>query len=106
MIWDQIGQQITMQDTTGITSYLYDLNQRQVAVQNPTGINLTYSFDAVDNRVTMQDIGGTTSYLYDAQSRNTVIVNPLNERTSIQYDALDREYRRVLANGAGDLPHL
>ena len=102
--WDQIGQQTSMQDTTGITSYLYDLNQRQVAVQNPTGINLTYSFDAVDNRVTMQDIGGTTSYLYDAQSRNTVIVNPLNERTSIQYDALDREYRRVLANG-GAISH-
>ena len=97
--WNQIGQQTTMQDTTGITSYLYDLNQRQIAVQNPTGINLTYAFDAIDNRVTMQDIGGTTSYVYDAQSRNTVIVNPLNERTSIQYDALDREYPRVLGNG-------
>jgi RHS repeat-associated protein len=102
--WNQIGQQTTMQDTTGITSYLYDLNQRQIAVQNPTGINLTYAFDAIDNRVTMQDIGGTTSYVYDAQSRNTVIVNPLNERTSIQYDGLDREYRRVLANG-GSISH-
>ncbi len=97
--WDSAGQQLTMQDVTGITGYVYDLDGRQIAVQNPTGINLTYSFDTIGNRLTMQDIGGITSYAYDAQSRPLTIWNPLNEITTMAYDALDREYHRVLANG-------
>jgi RHS repeat-associated protein len=97
--WDAISQQITSQDVTGITSYVWDQDSRKTATQNPTGINLTQTLDAVANRLVLQDNFGVTSYAWDNQSRLTGIQNPLNERTTIQWDALDREQHRVLGNG-------
>ena len=73
-----------MQDSTGITGYVYDLNGRQIAVQNPTGINLTYTLDPLGNRLVLADPWGSTSYSWDIQSRLTGIQNPLAERTTMQ----------------------
>ena len=67
--------------------------------QNPTGINLTSTLDALGNRLVLQDNYGVTSYTWDVQSRLVGILNPYNEATTMQWDALDREYHRVLANG-------
>src|SRR5207245_1805264 len=93
------GQQITSQDATGITTFVWDLDGRRTAVVNPTGIILTSSLDGMGNRLTLQDIVGITSYSWDQQNRLQGMVNPYSERTTIQWDALDREMHKVLANG-------
>ena len=98
--FDPAGQQTTMQDVTGVTSYTHDSAGRQASVVNPTGKALTYSFDSVGNRVGMVDPdGGLTTYSWDAQGRLAGIVNPFAEFTTISYDPLDRESVKVVGNG-------
>ena len=97
--WDSAGQQITSQDSTGITSYVWDNDSRKTATQNPTGINLTNTLDGAGNRLVLADPYGRTTYTWDIQSRLTNILNPANEMTSISWDSLDREQKRVLGNG-------
>ncbi len=102
--WDSAGQQITMQDVTGSTGYVWDLDSRKVATQNPTGINLTLTLDPLGNRLVLQDSFGITSYSWDAESRLANIWNPYNEITTMTWDPLSREPHRVLANG-GTVSH-
>jgi RHS repeat-associated protein len=102
--WDAAGQQLTSQDVTGITSFVWDNDSRKIATQNPTGINLTNTLDPVGNRLVLQDSFGTTTYTWDQQSRLSTIWNTLNERTTLTWDPLDREQHRVLANG-GTISH-
>ena len=98
--FDAAGQPITAQDVTGITSFAFDLDGRQISVLYPAGNALTYSLDPVGNRLLLVDPdNGLTSYSWDAQNRLVGIVNPFNEFTTIQWDALDREQLRVLGNG-------
>ena len=98
--FDAAGQPITSQDVTGITSFAFDLDGRQISVLYPAGNALTYSLDPVGNRLLLVDPdSGLTSYSWDAQNRLVGIVNPFNEVTTIQWDALDREQHRVLGNG-------
>src|ERR1700722_1880905 len=87
--WDSASQQITSQDVTGITSYVWDLDSRKIATQYPTAVNLTNTLDAVGNRVVLADPLGLTTYTWDIQSRLTEVVNALNEATSIQWDPLN-----------------
>lgn len=98
--FDADGQQTTEQDVTGVTTFGYDLDGRQISVAYPgTGI-LTYTFDTVGNRTALTDIdGGLTTYSWDNNNRLTNIVNPFSEHTTISYDNLDRERYRVLGNG-------
>src|ERR1019366_8757853 len=89
--WDSAGQQLTSQDSTGITVYVWDLDGRKTATQNPTGINLTQTLDLVGNRLVLQDNYGVTTNTWDLQARLSTIWNPLNERTTLSWDAIDRE---------------
>src|SRR3984957_7409524 len=110
--WDSASQQITSQDVTGITSYVWDLDSRKIATQYPTAVNLTNTLDAVGNRLVLADPLGEDSevvaascslnhahwcMIWDQQSRLTEVVNALNEATSIQWDPLNRESQRVLS---------
>ncbi len=98
--FDAAGQPIIEQDVTGITSFSFDLDGRQIGVVYPSGNALTYSLDAVGNRVLLTDPdNGLTTYSWDSRNRLVGITNPLAELTTIQYDALDREQHRVLGNG-------
>ena len=94
--WDSAGQQLTMQDVTGVTGYVYDLDGRQIAVQNPTGISLTSTLDSLGGPsevvlgqgrsrqmryiwggLASQNRSGTSSfYLYDSQGSVRNLVNP------------------------------
>ena len=40
------GQQTSMQDSTGVTSFSYDLDGRKTNVQYPSNVGLTYSYDS------------------------------------------------------------
>jgi YD repeat-containing protein len=97
--WDSASQQITSQDVTGITSFVWDADSRKIATVNPTGIALTATLDSLGNRLVLADSFGATSYTWDQQSRLLSIQNALNDRTTLQWDALDREQHRVLGNG-------
>jgi RHS repeat-associated protein len=98
--FDAAGQQLTMQDVTGITGYAYDLAGRQVSVAYPTNKTLTYAFDATSNRTGLTDPdGGLTSYSWDSQNRLIGIVSPFADATTIAYDALNRELTKTLGNG-------
>ncbi len=102
--WDGAGQRTGSQDVTGAYGYVFDLDGRKTATQNPTGIKLTNTLDALGTRLVLQDSYGVTTYTNDIQSRLLTIWNPVNERTTITWDALDREQHRVLANG-GAISH-
>ncbi len=83
--WDAAGQQTGSQDVTGAYGYVWDLDGRKTATQNPTGINLTNTLDALGTRLVLQDSYGVTTYTNDIQSRLLTIWNPVNERTTIQW---------------------
>lgn len=98
--FDNAGQQTTMQDLAGVTSFGYDFDGRQNSVAYPGIGTLTYTFDAVGNRTLLTDIDGDlTTYTWNSNGQIIGIVNPFSERTTISYDALDRERHRVLGNG-------
>ena len=88
---------ISQQDVTGLTSFAFDLDGRQIGVLYPAGNALTYSLDLLGNRLLLVILNsGLTSYSWDVQNRLVGIVNPFNEFTTIQHDALNREQHRVL----------
>ena len=89
-----------MEDSTGITTYGYDvLNQLQV-VTYPGEKSITYSYDESGNRATMiGPDGGITTYSYDERNMLTALENPFNERTTWQYDVLGRATTMSYANG-------
>ncbi|HET6383443.1 MAG TPA: hypothetical protein VFJ58_08645, partial [Armatimonadota bacterium] len=99
MTFDPAGEQTTMQDVTGVTTYLWDCAVRQIGVVNGAGKALTYTLDPAGNRsVPLDSDGGLTTYTQDQQNRLTGILNPYNEITTMQHDALDREVKKTLGN--------
>jgi len=99
--FDAIGQQTTMWDATGITTYAYDLEGRQTVVSGP-GIQgtLTYTYDPVGNRLTLNDsLGNVNTYSYDAQDRVVAVLDSHTGNTTLTYDSLDRELTRTYLNG-------
>ena len=67
--FDPAGEQITMQDVTGVTTNLWDNAGRRIGVVNGAGKALTYTLDPVGNRGGMVDSdAGLTTYAWDAQS--------------------------------------
>jgi RHS repeat-associated protein len=98
--FDAARRQTLMADPMGETLYGYDATGRVTSVAYPTGLALTYAFDALGQRLWMLDPNaGRTSYSYDPQGRLTGILNPFSEQTTITYDAVDRESHKTLANG-------
>jgi YD repeat-containing protein len=98
--FDAAGQQLTMQDLTGVTNYSYDLAGRQISVAYPTNKTLTYAYDPNRNRTLLTDPdGGLTSYSWDAQNRLIGMVSPFTDLTTIAYDALNRELTKTVGSG-------
>ena len=109
--YDAAGQQLSMQDVTGLTAYSYDLVGQQQSVASPTGSVLTYSYDGVGNRIGLlalsvsnpafenPNVTAMITYAYDANKRLASVWNGYNERTTFAYDALNRDFSRTLANG-------
>lgn len=53
--FDAAGEQTTMQDVTGVTTYLRDNAVRQIGVVNGAGKALTFTLDLVGNRMGLVD---------------------------------------------------
>lgn len=63
--YDNVGNRLTMIDTTGTTTYTYDNLYRLSTVTYPSSRYVTYSYDKAGNRLSMTDAGTTTNYSYD-----------------------------------------
>ncbi len=73
--YDAAGNQVTVLDSDGTTSYAYDELNRLESVTEPSGKVSTYTFDASGNRtgesVTESGSTVTTDYTYNAQNQLT-----------------------------------
>ena len=59
----------TIQGTTHVWGYAYDVNERLTDVSEDGGFYSHYGYDADDNRTTFTNTSGTTVPTYDAQDR-------------------------------------
>ncbi len=97
-------QVISLQDSTGVTSYSYDVGGLLTGIDFADGSAITYERDLL-GRVTSQTVsapsvaGTTTTYAYDAVGNLVTVTDPLGGQTTWTYDAVHRPSTRVLPNG-------
>ena len=70
------GNVATVTDSSGVTSYAYDDNNRLLRVSEPDGSEMAYTYDAEGNRTSVTVPSGTTTYTYDAIDRLTTVTDP------------------------------
>jgi YD repeat-containing protein len=98
-----------MSDSSGVTSYGYDVRNRLTSKQTPQG-TLSYSYDNTSNLLTTRSSnvnGVNTSYTYDALNRlNGVIDNapvsgtrPATGASSMTYDVVGNLSSSTAPNG-------
>jgi RHS repeat-associated protein len=114
-----------MSDSTGVTSYAYDLRDRLLTKSTPEG-SLTYTYDVAGNRKTVQSDsgaynvtyeydelnrlrsvtdnvagGGSTTYHYDHGGRLTSYDYPSTVTTALTYDTVNRVQSLKIGSGLG-----
>jgi YD repeat-containing protein len=63
--YDNVGNQLTMADSTGVTTYTYVAVNRPATVTYPAGKTFTYTYDNAGNRATLTAPDGLlTTYTY------------------------------------------
>jgi YD repeat-containing protein len=103
--YDNVGNRLTMGDSTGMTTFTYTARNELQTTQVPAGGMMTHSYDAAGRRTNMHDYsGGMYTYQYDQASRQTQIINPRGQTTTHVYDSLNRLMQRQYANAAEGLP--
>ena len=84
---DATGNRLSMQATSGTSSYAYDDLHRLTNVTYPDGETVNYSYDAMGNRSAMtSSVSGSTSYSYDAADRLLDITDG-GGTTTLSWDA-------------------
>lgn len=105
----------TVTDALGTTAYTFDARVRLTQQVEPSGVSLTYTYDAVGNRTSIAAPSGATAYLYDVLGRlktvtdpdggitantygnagnRTSVTYPNGVKTSYTYDSLNRLIRQ------------
>jgi RHS repeat-associated protein len=68
--YDQNGNRLTQTDSSGTTSFAYDVLNRLTQAAHPGGYGTwAWTYDGVGNRTQQAGPGGNTTYTYDANSR-------------------------------------
>ena len=99
--YDPHGNQLSVTDSHGQTTRVYDALNRVAQVTYPGGKTVQYSFDALGRRSGMTNPdGGVTKYAYDARNRMVSLTNPFSETTGWTYDAGGKVTRLGYGNGA------
>lgn len=89
--YDKVGNQLTMNDSGGVTSYAYTARYQIASITLPSGNVMTATYDAVKNRTKLTDPdAGAYSYAYDALNRVASMVVPAGHVYTGQYDAAGR----------------
>jgi RHS repeat-associated protein len=109
--YDEVGNRISMTDTTGVTNYAYDELNRLISLTNsanqtvsylyddagrrarityPNGAQVNYLYDNANRLIAVQDPTGTTRFAYDALGNRTGITYPNGVTGSYSYDLGNR----------------
>jgi RHS repeat-associated protein len=98
--YNAIGQQLSMVDGLGTTTWQYDALGRTVSVTDPYGAVVGYSYDAVGNRtgLTYPD-GKSVTYAYDPANMLLSVMDWNNQETQYSYSSVNRIIGSVLPNG-------
>ncbi len=109
-----MGQTETVQGTTAVLSYTYDIAGRLAGVQKNEAMIAAYTYDSNDNRLTYTSPGGTINGVYDDQDRlilygTTIYTYTANgelgekrmgdRSTTYQYDSLGNLITVTIPNG-------
>lgn len=100
--YDNVGMITSATDSTGTTSFEYDLIGRLIQVTYPGNRVFKYQYDNTGKRIRMTDPDGNIlNYKYDNTGRLVEITDG-NKTTIVeyQYDNADRLTRKILGNGA------
>ncbi|HMN13166.1 MAG TPA: CARDB domain-containing protein [Bellilinea sp.] len=106
--YDVRGRLISKTTPYGTLSYTYDLANNLLSVQssNPDGTWVNYSYDALNRLETVTDhqlASGVTTYTYDDVSNLTSYVYPNGVQTTQQYDELYRLTGIQIGNAGGTI---
>ena len=94
--YDAFGNRLTKTDSTGVTNYTYDENDRLLTEEAPTYSN-TYTYDDNGNTISKSDGTTVTNYTYDYENR-LIATQTGASQTAYDYDA-DGIRVRSTANG-------
>ena len=88
-----------MSDSTGSTSYGYDIANRVTTVSTPQG-STSYGYDNANRETSLTENGTlATSYVYDNDNRRTSLTNSDSETTTWAYDSAGRVTSQTVASG-------
>lgn len=92
------GQRATVQDTTGVSRYTYDNQDRTIAVDAPGG-RVSYTYDADGNQQSIATPQGITTYTYDTLNNVASVTDPSQQATTYRYDAAGNRSSVTYPNG-------
>lgn len=88
--YDDNGNQLSVSDNAGKTTFTYDADNRITMKTLPGGVIFTSTYDKVGNLQTLNDGGtdtlGTVTYGYDAANRMTSLSEPGGAQSTYGYD--------------------
>ena len=93
------GNQLTMADNTGTSSYTYDQLNRILAEGLPGQAQVSYLYDAASNLISYTDAGGTIGYAYNNLNLLATLTEPGSLQTTFSYDATHRRTQTNYPNG-------
>ena len=99
--YDDNGSQLTLTDSTGVTSFVYDGLNHMTKKTLPDGTVLTYGYDKVGNLTSYTDVGGTVTYGYNAVNLLTSLTEPSGAKTTYSYDNGNRRIGMTLPTSTG-----
>jgi RHS repeat-associated protein len=98
--YDANGNRLTMADSTGVTSYVYDSLNRITQITFPGSRVVSYTYDCNNNRTSISFAGKTINYTYDLLNRLTDVADGAS-LTHYTYDAADNLLSIAYPNGSG-----
>ena len=76
--YDEAGNKKTMIDSSGVSSYSYDGNNRLLEITKDGAVEISYSYDRVGNVTNVTDSkGNTVSYTYDKANRMETVIHTM-----------------------------
>jgi RHS repeat-associated protein len=94
------GQVKTVSDGSSITTFDYDLSNRQYAIAYGNGRSVAYTYNAAGKITQLTQSGAVTNYLYDGSGRLAKLTDTNgNAIIEYTYDNSDRLVREDRANG-------